>query len=149
APEARGVVCVGTPIAGHEVRLAGVESENRVGEIEVRGPAVMDGYYGREAGGPARAGWLATRDLGFLRAGKLYVTGRIKQMLIVCGQNYYPEDIEWTVRALPGVHKGRNVAVLGEPGDGGSSSGAAIAVIAETTVEPAGRAALARRIHDT
>jgi fatty-acyl-CoA synthase len=157
APEARGVVCVGAPIAGHEVRLApapgasGPVEENVVGEIEVRGPAVMDGYY-RRAGSdePAGAGWFATGDLGFLRDGKLHVTGRIKQMLIVRGQNYYPEDIEWTVRAIAGVHKGRNVAVLGdEPCNGSGAETSAISVIAETTVEPDAREALARRIHDT
>ena len=160
ALEARGVVCVGTPIAGHEVRLApapgpdeaiGPVGENRIGEIEVRGPAVMDGYYQRAGSAPpVGAGWLATGDLGFLRAGKLYVTGRIKQMLIVRGQNYYPEDIEWTVRAIAGVHKGRSVAVLGdETADDASATTSAISVIAETTVEPEARTALARRIHDT
>jgi fatty-acyl-CoA synthase len=170
APEARGVVCVGTPIAGHEVRLApgpgpggsraagGPVEENVVGEIEVRGPAVMDGYYRRAPEPSAGSGWLATGDLGFLRDGKLYVTGRIKQMLIVRGQNYYPEDIEWTVRAIAGVHKGRNVAVLGDeqagepasaPDNAPGAESSAISVIAETTVEPDARAALARRIHET
>jgi acyl-CoA synthetase (AMP-forming)/AMP-acid ligase II len=145
---ARGVVCVGTPIAGHEVRLAAA-GENRVGEIEVRGPAVMDGYYQRGSAPSAGDGWLATGDLGFLRDGQLYVTGRIKQMLIVRGQNYYPEDIEWTVRAIAGVHKGRSVAVLGDDAVGDASATAAISVIAETTVEPEARETLARRIHDT
>jgi acyl-CoA synthetase (AMP-forming)/AMP-acid ligase II len=160
ASDARGVVCVGAPIEGHEIRIApaggGAEpGDDQVGEIEVRGPAVMDGYYRAEPLAPASDdGWLATGDLGFVRGGRLYVTGRIKQMLIVRGQNYYPEDVEATVRGVAGVHKGRSVAVLGEAI--GSATDAAIdavvSVIAETTVDPADArtelTSLAHRIHD-
>lgn len=173
----RGIVCVGAPIAGHEVRIAPavgddqvgegdrvgddqvgddrVGDDDQVGEICVRGPAVMDGYYGAEpAPGTSGDGWLATGDLGFVRGGRLYVTGRIKQMLIVRGQNYYPEDVEATVRGVAGVHKGRSVAVLGEATGTATDAAidAGISVIAETTVDPADPrtelTSLAHRIHD-
>lgn len=81
---------------------------DRIGEIWVRGPSIAQGYlnqpeatertfgaYLRDTGeGP----FLRTGDLGFLRDGELFVTGRIKDLLIVRGVNYYPQDIEETVQ---------------------------------------------------
>ncbi|WP_202638891.1 fatty acyl-AMP ligase [Bailinhaonella thermotolerans] len=84
--------------------------EGHVGEIWVRGESVAQGYWQREeatretfgartagGGGP----YLRTGDLGFLRGGDLFVTGRIKDLIIVNGRNLYPQDIEETAR---GVH---------------------------------------------
>jgi amino acid adenylation domain-containing protein len=70
----------------------------RVGEIEVSGPSVAGGYWGRprDAAFPERAGrrWLRTGDLGFLTDGELFVTGRQKDMIIVRGRNIAPQDLE-------------------------------------------------------
>lgn len=135
-PRARRVVAVGSPIAGHEVRVVepdgAVLPHERVGEIEVRGPAVMAGYFSLEAGEPrfpSSSDWLPTGDLGFLSGEQLYVTGRMKQMLIVRGQNYYPEDIEAIVRDIPGVRRGRNIAI-----SAGDSRAPGVAVLAETSL---------------
>lgn len=78
---------------------------DQVGEIWVSGPSVAQGYWQRaeetrhtfqaymvSGGGP----FLRTGDLGFLKAGELFITGRLKDMIIIRGQNYYPEDIERT-----------------------------------------------------
>ena len=77
---------------------------NRVGEIWVSGPSVAQGYWGRteETEEALRASllgdlkFLRTGDLGFLKDGVLFVTGRLKDMIILRGRNIYPQDIEWT-----------------------------------------------------
>ncbi|GAT65985.1 AMP-binding protein [Planomonospora sphaerica] len=100
--------------------------EGRVGEIWVRGGSVARGYWQRdEATGVAFAGrtasgegpFLRTGDLGFLLDGELYVTGRIKDVIIVKGRNLYPQDLEEAAR---GVHPalGAAAAFGVEPEDG-------------------------------
>ncbi|HEY4309676.1 MAG TPA: amino acid adenylation domain-containing protein [Pirellulales bacterium] len=84
-------------------------ASDRVGEIWVRGPGVAQGYWNRPeetrstfAARLADSGdgpFLRTGDLGFLHAGELYVTGRLKDLIIICGRNYYPQDIERTIWA--------------------------------------------------
>jgi fatty-acyl-CoA synthase len=110
----RRVVCSGSPRAGTELRVAqpdGTElGEREIGEICVRGPSLMKGYVGEEAPDPFQDGWLRTGDMGYLADGELYVTGRIKDMIIVLGHNYYPEDFEWAAGRVDGVRAGRCVA---------------------------------------
>jgi acyl-CoA synthetase (AMP-forming)/AMP-acid ligase II len=92
-------------------------AEDQVGEIWVSGPSVAKGYWGRledthhtfnvylaETGeGP----FLRTGDLGFLHGGELFVTGRIKDLIIVDGRNHYPQDLEQTVEEChPAVRPG-------------------------------------------
>jgi acyl-CoA synthetase (AMP-forming)/AMP-acid ligase II len=124
---ARGVVCVGRPLTGLELRIEGAP-EGHVGEILVRGPSV------------ASDGWLRTGDLGYLRDGRLYVTGRKKQMIVINGTNYYPEDVEALARDAEGLFRRRRVAVaLSDQG------GERMALLAESlSLEPA---ALAGRLH--
>ncbi|MDO2038586.1 hypothetical protein Q2411_24350, partial [Escherichia coli] len=69
--------------------------------------------------------WLRTGDLVFLRDGELFVTGSLKDMLIVRGHNLYPQDIERTVESeAPSARQGR-VAAFGGRGDGGEGIGIA------------------------
>ncbi|MGP3924197.1 fatty acyl-AMP ligase [Streptomyces sp. 8N616] len=115
APEGvpgREVVSCGTP-QGAVVRIVDprtreVLPEGRVGEIWVRGRAVGQGYWRREETNAAEfraatadgdSGYLRTGDLGVLYEGDLYVTGRIKDTLILRGRNLYPQDIEHELRA--------------------------------------------------
>ena len=67
-----------------------------LGEITVRGNVVMDGYYNDpEATAAAlQDGWLVTGDLGFLHDDELYLTGRLKDILIIRGHNLMPDDLE-------------------------------------------------------
>jgi acyl-CoA synthetase (AMP-forming)/AMP-acid ligase II len=104
-------VSVGRPCPGVEVAIAGPDGMGRavageIGEILVKSPGVMQGYY-RDPEATARAlrgGWLHTGDLGLLDAeGHLYVTGRIKDVIIVGGDNVAPADVEEIVDAVPGV----------------------------------------------
>ncbi len=100
-----------------------------VGEIWVHGLNVADGYWrqpgrsaetfdGRLTGDVPAAGWLRTGDLGVIHAGDLFVTGRLKDLIIVDGTNHYPQDIEASVQeAHPAIRRDR-VAVFGVEQDG-------------------------------
>jgi acyl-CoA synthetase (AMP-forming)/AMP-acid ligase II len=108
--DADGVPLVGCGEPGDmEVRVVdpatGVEvGDGTIGEIRVAGPSLAAGYHGDPAatcatfvtGSDGR--WLRTGDLGFLLDGQLYVTGRLKELLIVRGRNLYPQDIEFSAR---------------------------------------------------
>ena len=113
-------VSVGKPVPDHHVRIvdkAGLElSERTVGEITVKGPSVMKGFYHKpEATADAlKDGWLYTGDLGFLDEGELYITGRSKDVIIKGGKNYYPQDIEASAGSVEGVRPGC-VSAFGVP----------------------------------
>jgi fatty-acyl-CoA synthase len=109
---AKKVVSCGLPLPGMEVRVwsgDGPAPDRVVGEIELRGPCRMRGYLG-DAEQPFHDGWLRTGDVGYLVDGELHVTGRVKDLVIVSGRNYAPEDIEWVAASVPGVRDGRAVA---------------------------------------
>lgn len=70
---------------------------NVIGEIQIKGENVTKGYYADDNSNQGlftSNGWLCTGDLGFLNAGKLVVTGRLKDIIFVNGVNYYPHDLE-------------------------------------------------------
>ena len=70
------------------------------------------GYYGNpEATAEGyRDGYLHTGDLGYIADGKIYVCGRIKDLIIIRGANYHPQDIEWAVAEVEGVRRDNVVA---------------------------------------
>lgn len=82
--------------------------DNRVGEIWLSGPIIAKGYWNRDEetaetfgghlAGSGEGPFLRTGDLGFLRDGECYVTGRLKDVIIIRGINHYPQDIELTVQ---------------------------------------------------
>ena len=110
------LVSCGRPLPGHLVQIADEQDqplpERHVGEILLAGPSVMLGYYNQGAltAETIRAGWLHTGDLGYLSDGELYVCGRAKDVIIVNGRKYHPQDLEWAVGDLAGVRRGRVVA---------------------------------------
>ncbi|TGZ17536.1 AMP-binding protein [Streptomyces sp. S816] len=105
------------PVTGYDVRIVEPEQRRelpagRVGEIWLRGDSVAQGYWKRpeESEETFRAtlddgetGFLRTGDLGVLADGRLYVTGRLKELIILNGRNLYPQDVEWTVREAAGA----------------------------------------------
>ncbi|HVV12536.1 AMP-binding protein [Amycolatopsis sp.] len=111
-PGAKGIVGLGRAVPGMHVRIAGGAPDGEVGEIEVTGAAVTSGYLGRSGGPFTEDGWLRTGDLGYLRDGELYFTGRSKEMITVRGENVYPLDVEAVARDVEGVYKGRCVAFV-------------------------------------
>ncbi|MBE1498928.1 acyl-CoA synthetase (AMP-forming)/AMP-acid ligase II [Amycolatopsis lexingtonensis] len=127
-----GLVSAGRPY-GQRIRIVDKVTgeplpDGEVGEIRVSGPNVADRYWGQDR--PlAPGGWLATGDLGYVHEGLLYVTGRLKDLIIVDGRNHYPQDIEATVEAAhPAVRSGR-VAAFAVPG----TDGEGVAVVAGCT----------------
>jgi fatty-acyl-CoA synthase len=115
------VLGCGRPVVRTEVRIASQgrsQPDGSVGEVQFRGESQMTGYFGLSEGEGFDGTWLHTGDQGFILAGELHVTGRQKDMLIVNGHNYHPEDFEWAAGRVPGVRPGRAVAFTVEGGDG-------------------------------
>ncbi|WP_461030164.1 AMP-binding protein, partial [Streptomyces sparsus] len=109
---------VGYPVPGCEVRVVDDAGrpvpDRRVGHIEVSGPQVARGYH-RQAEASAATftdGWLRTGDLGFLRDGRLCVSGRHKDVLFVNGRTFHASDLEAVASATPGLPPG-TAAVVG------------------------------------
>ncbi|MBI2826410.1 MAG: aminotransferase class I/II-fold pyridoxal phosphate-dependent enzyme [Planctomycetia bacterium] len=93
----------------------------RIGEVWVKGPSVAQGYWNRpeeteqvfraHLADSGEGPFLRTGDLGFLDHGELFITGRLKDLIIVRGLNHYPQDIEATAeKAHPGVRQGSSAA---------------------------------------
>lgn len=108
--DGRRLGSVGKPVAGVQVRIAGVEGTplgpDEDGEICVRGPVLMAGYWQSPdaTADVLRDGWLHTGDLGHLDAdGFLYVVDRLKDLIIRNGFNVYPRDVEDVLLAHPDV----------------------------------------------
>ena len=116
------VVSCGRPLPRHRVSILGKDGEplpeRRVGEVFVEGPSVTDGYWeDEEATNRVFAnGGVKTGDLGYLADGELYVTGRLKDTLIVRGRNFDPTPIEVAAGRVDGVRTG-NVAAFSASGD--------------------------------
>jgi len=115
----------GSPAEEHEVAIVDPDSTTpvgagRIGEIWVSSPSVARGYWGRPQEttttfGARLAGsektWLRTGDLGAMRDGMLVVTGRLKDLVILQGRNYYPHDIELAAeRSHPDLRPGFSAA---------------------------------------
>ena len=90
----------GYPVKNCEFRLADAEDqvlgEDMLGMIQIRGGNVSEGYYGNEAANRESRtldGWFKTGDLGFMCKGRLVVIGRLQDMIIVNGQNYFSNDL--------------------------------------------------------
>jgi fatty-acyl-CoA synthase len=133
----RTFVSVGKPIDTQEIKIMSdddiLQEERQVGEICVKGPSVMQGYYGKPEASAENLvnGWLKTGDYGYLADGNLYITGRKKDLIIRRGRNYFPQDIEEVVDGVAGVRKGRVVA-FGISKDGSDTE---IVIIAETRIQ--------------
>jgi fatty-acyl-CoA synthase len=116
------VVSCGRPLPRHHVSILGQNGERlpegRVGEVFVEGPSVTDGYWRDEEAthGVFVDGGVKTGDLGYLSEGELYVTGRLKDTLIVRGRNYDPAPIEVAAGRVDGVRTG-NVAAFSTTDD--------------------------------
>lgn len=147
------LVSVGTPLPGHEVALVDEEGraveERQVGHIVIRGPSLMRGYY-RDTEATAaviRNGWLWTGDLGFIADGELFVSGRVKDLIILRGRNFYAEDLERLAERVPGVRAGAAVAFAVH--DEQQETELAV-LVCETKVEgEEARGALAKEVAET
>lgn len=126
------LVGCGPAVPGHTIVIVQPEtgtecSEDEVGEVLIQGPSVAQGYWNRgeeteQEFGARVAGregrFLRTGDLGFFRDGQLFVTGRVKDVIIIRGRNHYPQDIEQSAEeAHPAVLPGAAFALADEEQD--------------------------------
>jgi thioester reductase-like protein len=138
------VVSCGTPLPGMDVKIVEPEQhfalkENLVGEIWIAGSGKCQGYWRNPEltlkqfrarlvdDSPYDDGYLRTGDMGFFHNGELFVCGRIKDMIILRGQNYYPQDIENVVEKASGLIRANCVAAFQIHED----SEPALAIVAE------------------
>jgi acyl-CoA synthetase (AMP-forming)/AMP-acid ligase II len=137
-----GKICMssGRLLPGCQIRIVD-DGENDleeggVGEIWIKSPSMFDGYrnHPEKTAAALRDGWYLSGDLGFCHEGEYFVIGRKKDVVIVAGNNIYPEDVEVVMNDLPGVIPGRVVAFGEDDPELGSER---LCVIAETplTVE--------------
>ena len=116
-PGALSFVSSGRLLPNNEVRIisdtGAVLSEGWVGEILIKSDCMFEGYYNRPdlTSQAIVDGWYHSGDLGFYLDGELYVVGRKKDLLIIGGENIYPQDIEEVVCSHPAIHDGRAVAL--------------------------------------
>jgi len=139
--ESQALVSCGQSHRGQEIAIVDPDSRIRlssgqIGEIWVKGPSVAAGYWKRpeetavtfeaHLADTGEGPFLRTGDLGFLGDGELFVTGRIKDLIIIRGRNHYPQDIELTVeRSCEGLRLGRGVAFSIEIGETAREEGLA------------------------
>ena len=128
-------VACGQPIPRHEVRIvdnSGFElPERHEGRLQFKGPSATHGYFRNEEKTRALfdGEWLESGDRAYVAAGDIYITGRIKDMIIRAGRNIYPHEIEELVGSIEGVRKGC-VAVIAASDPHGATE--RLVVIAET-----------------
>jgi acyl-CoA synthetase (AMP-forming)/AMP-acid ligase II len=149
---ARRIVGCGTSTIGAVIAIVDPQTLSErgaceIGEIWVSSPSVALGYWRRPEQteqtfhahtADGRGPFLRTGDLGFLLDGELFVTGRLKDLIILRGRNHYPHDIESTAeRAHPAVRPGCSTAFLVSDGSGGE----VLALLVEIQTERAAEAA--------
>jgi thioester reductase-like protein len=138
------IVSCGTPLPGLTVKIVDPEKHvalesGRIGEIWIAGGSKCPGFWNNPEltlklfharlvdDSPYDDGYLRTGDMGFLHGGELFVCGRIKDMIIIRGQNYYPQDIEAVVEKASGLIRSNCVAAFQINED----SEPALAIVAE------------------
>jgi len=113
----RSLPSVGKPMTGLTVEIWDHEGrrlpEGWIGSIMVKGPSVTEGYFNdlETTAQTVRNGWLDTGDLGFFHRGNLYISGRTKDLIIIRGRNYAPQEIEELLKGVEGLRTGCSVAV--------------------------------------
>jgi fatty-acyl-CoA synthase len=117
--DAKGSLCLvssGRCLPGNRVRIVSADGaalpDCEVGEILIQSDSLFTGYYNRPdlTKKAFRDNWYTSGDLGFCMDGELYVIGRKNDLIIVAGNNIYPQDIEEIVCRHPAIHDGRAVA---------------------------------------
>ena len=98
----------GQPLPDHEIRIvdqAGRElGERQEGRLEFRGPSTTRGYFHNEVKTREliHNGWIDSADRAYMAGGDVYITGRIKDIIIRAGRHLYPQEIEEAVAGIPG-----------------------------------------------
>jgi fatty-acyl-CoA synthase len=120
----RGFVLCGRALPGHEIEVRGEDGsplgERAVGRIFVKGPSLTPGYFSDAEASRAmfHGEWLDTGDMGYFLGGRIVITGRAKDLIIINGRNIWPQDIEWAVEKVEGVRQGGVAAFSVDDGHG-------------------------------
>ncbi|MDH3526226.1 MAG: AMP-binding protein [Gammaproteobacteria bacterium] len=122
AADARALefVACGQPLPGYQIRIVDPSGrelpEHREGRLEFRGPSATSGYFRNpDATRSLFDGeWLDSGDLAYIVGGDVYITRRVKDIIIRGGRNLYPYEVEEAIGDIPGIRKGC-VAVFGSP----------------------------------
>jgi 1-acyl-sn-glycerol-3-phosphate acyltransferase len=151
-PNALEIVACGQPLADNEIRIVdhlGHEVGERIeGRLEFRGPSQTSGYFRNEAKSRElfHEGWVNSGDRAYMTGGDIFITGRVKDMIIRAGRNIYPHEVESAVGEIPGMRKG-GVAVFGTTDE--TSGTERLVVLAETReTDPTAREALRERANE-
>ncbi len=110
------MLSAGVPIDNTKIRVLDAENhdlaERHIGQIAIKSQCMLTGYYHRPdlSAEAFIDGWYLTGDLGYIAGGELFVTGRMKDIIIVGGKNVYPQDFERLAYQVEGVYPGRAVA---------------------------------------
>lgn len=110
------MLSAGIPIDNTQIRIIDVDNldlaERHIGQIAIKSDCMLTGYYRRPdlTATSFLEGWYLTGDLGYIANGELFVTGRMKDIIIVGGKNVYPQDIERLAYQVEDVYPGRAVA---------------------------------------
>ena len=127
-----------------------------VGEIWLRGDSIAQGYWKRPTESELtfhatlneeESGFLRTGDLGVLRGGELYVTGRLKELIILNGRNVYPQDVEWAVKSVEPFLTSGTGAVFAVEG-GGREQLVVVQEVRGAGTDAGGMRVLAQRIQE-
>ena len=148
--DAENDAAVGSLVAGIEARLVGQDGRTvapgEVGELHVRGPNVMRGYYRapeRTAAVIDRDGWFNTGDLARFEDDVLYIVGHTKELIIRSGFNVYPSEVEAILNEHPAVVQS---AVIGRSIPGNEEVVAYVQLLPGSTATPADLTAHAARL---
>ncbi len=149
APSLRVVSC-GRPLRGHQIRIVdgtGREVADRAqGRLEFRGPSATAGYFRN----PAQTrklvhdAWLDSGDYAYIADGEVYITGRVKDLIIRGGRNIHPQDLELAIGNTAGIRKGC-VAVFASP-DPASGTERLVVLAESRETDPEARERLTRNI---
>lgn len=149
-PSALTLVAVGHPFPGHALKIVDADGlelpERRQGQILLKGPSLTAGYINQpeKTAQTFRDGWLWTGDLGYVVDGKLFISGRIKDLIIRGGRNYHPYAFEEAASHVPGCRQGA-VAAFGAPDEATGTE--SVFLVCETSLEEPGAVAeLCRRV---
>ena len=121
--EAKFVEC-GKPLPDHQIQIRDKNGsslpERSIGVIYVKGPSVMSHYFdnSEETEKTLQNGWLNTGDIGFLVDGRIYITGREKDLIIINGRNIWPQDLEHLAEQQPEIRTGDALAFSAPGFDG-------------------------------
>lgn len=150
--ETRVMVSCGRVLKGYELEIRSADDkvlgDREVGRICIKTPSLMSGYFHDEEATKESIlpnGWLDTGDMGYTIAGELVITGRAKDMIIINGRNFWPQDMEWHAEQSVEMLRTRDTAAFAVDGKDGKEE--AVLLVQTRTTDPERQAALIKEVY--